>query len=249
MKHVIQQKQRLVLLTSAATILIALVILHLTPRIPQDVHYHAFANDAERFGIPHFWNVITNLAFLIIGSYALWHLPTHYKIERKLFKGCIAIGLGSAIYHLQPNTLTLFADRLPMAIVFVLLLIVVIKDFVSIRLANRLLWPGLFISGLSVVYWLITELIGKGDLRPYALVQFLPLIIIPYFLWINRYELKRKFVLLALGTYLIAKLLEHFDHQLFDWIHYAGHPLKHIAAALALLFFYQHIKFRINNNT
>ena len=32
----------------------------------------------------------------------------------------------------------------------------------------------------AVVYWLWTEVNGRGDLRPYAVVQFLPLILMPF---------------------------------------------------------------------
>ena len=41
--------------------------LALSPAIPQPAEYHDFADQRGLAGIPHFWNVVSNLPFAIIG--------------------------------------------------------------------------------------------------------------------------------------------------------------------------------------
>ncbi len=41
------------------------------PPIPQDQAYHNFADQRTLFGIAHFWNVITNMPFIIVGLMAI----------------------------------------------------------------------------------------------------------------------------------------------------------------------------------
>jgi hypothetical protein len=38
------------------------------PPIVQDQNYHDFADQRTLFGIPHFWNVISNIPFIGIGA-------------------------------------------------------------------------------------------------------------------------------------------------------------------------------------
>ena len=35
--------------------------------IPQDAAYHNFADQREVLGIPNFWNVISNIPFILVG--------------------------------------------------------------------------------------------------------------------------------------------------------------------------------------
>lgn len=39
----------------------------------------------------------------------------------------------------------------------------------------------------------------------------------------------------VLGFYVLAKVLEHWDHAIYGWLHseMAGHAIKHVAAAMA----------------
>jgi hypothetical protein len=43
----------------------------LLPPIPQDQSYHQFADQRTIFGIPNFWNVVSNLPFLAVGAAGL----------------------------------------------------------------------------------------------------------------------------------------------------------------------------------
>ena len=115
------------------------------------------------------------------------------------------------------------------------LLDAVIAERVGVRAALRLLGPLVALAALSVGYWALTEQRGAGDLRPYALVQFYPLVAIPLMIWLlpPRYT-GSAWLLAAAGIYALAKLLELAD----TWILSAtrvvsGHTLKHVLAAVA----------------
>ena len=47
------------------------IVLFLPP-IRQDASYHSFADQREFWGIFNFWNVVSNLPFLIVGIVGSW---------------------------------------------------------------------------------------------------------------------------------------------------------------------------------
>lgn len=166
----------------------AIVGITLVPAIPQDVRYHDFADQRGFLGIPNFADVLSNLPFIIVGILGLWTLrrgTPRGGIEELLlpyrifFIGVLLTGFGSAYYHWSPNNQTLVWDRLPMTIAFMAFFSALVGESMSLRAGQRLLWP-LLISGIaSVAWWHFTEQAGRGDLRPYILVQFLPILLIP----------------------------------------------------------------------
>ncbi|MCK9608741.1 MAG: hypothetical protein M0R33_20060 [Methylomonas sp.] len=69
------------------------------------------------------------------------------------------------------------------------------------------------------------------------LVQFLPVLLMPFILFMfpERY-LSNRLLLTAFGLYVAAKLLEHFDSQIFSALGaMSGHAMKHVIAAAAAL--------------
>jgi len=98
--------------------------------------------------------------------------------------------------------------------------------------------PILLIAGaFSLIYWQQTEAVGAGDLRFYGMVQFYPFVAIPAIIWLfrdYRYT-KSQQLLWVIGVYIFAKLLEHFDTEVFNLLgdFVSGHSLKHLAAAVA----------------
>jgi hypothetical protein len=46
----------------------SLVALLPLPPLLQDQAYHQFADQRELFGIPNFWNVVSNLPFVAVGA-------------------------------------------------------------------------------------------------------------------------------------------------------------------------------------
>jgi hypothetical protein len=90
--------------------------------IHQPVGYHELADQRPLLGIRHFWNVVSNLPFLLFGLMGL-QLLRRRKEEAgaawaALFAGSVAAALGSAWYHLNPDNTTLMWDRLPIGIAF-----------------------------------------------------------------------------------------------------------------------------------
>ncbi|HFC30795.1 MAG TPA: alkaline phytoceramidase [Oceanospirillales bacterium] len=211
--------------------------------IAQDLNYHNFSDKRTIFGIPNFWNVISNLPFLIVGILGLLQLKKLKIIHEMglaywiLFFGVALVAFGSGYYHLNPNNHTLLWDRLPMTIAFMSLFAIIIAEFVNEQRGSILLFPLLLIGLISVIYWQWTESKGNGDLRLYALVQFLPIIIIPLIL----ISYKCCFNKISgywwlLFAYVLAKFLEHYDNQIYQLTanNMSGHAIKHLAAAIGM---------------
>ena len=51
--------------------IVSLVALLPLPPLLQDQSYHQFADQRELFGIPNFWNVVSNLPFIAVGAAGL----------------------------------------------------------------------------------------------------------------------------------------------------------------------------------
>jgi len=215
-------------------------------RVAQDINYHDFSDLRTIFSIPNFWNVLSNLPFLIVGFLGLYKLFVKNNLqiinEMKtayafLFFGVFLVAFGSGYYHLSPNNQTLVWDRLPMTIAFMAMFAIIVAEFISIQVGKALLWPLLIAGVASVVYWHITELQGLGDLRFYAFVQFFPMLVMPVILlcFKSRFShLNAYWVLFA--SYALAKVFELFDQSVYDFLGFAisGHSIKHIVPALGL---------------
>src|SRR5262249_33989624 len=154
----------------------ALAILPLLPPIPQDPSYHQFADQRTLLGIPNFWNVISNLPFVVVGAIGLWQFGRD-RATLVLFLGIFLTGFGSAYYHWNPNNDTLFWDRLPMALSFMAIFAVAVEERVSARAGAILLWPLVALAVFSLLLWRWTD-----DLRLYGWVQFFPCIALPLFI-------------------------------------------------------------------
>jgi hypothetical protein len=105
----------------------------LLPPIPQDQGYHHFADQRTLFGVPNFWNVVSNLPFIAVGSVGLRRFHRNPAIF-VIFLGIFLTGFGSSYYHWDPSDRTLFWDRLPITLCFMAILAVVVEERVSPRL-------------------------------------------------------------------------------------------------------------------
>lgn len=237
----------------ATVILLSLLFAFFAPPLSQDPQYHNFADQRTIAGIPHFWNVITNLPFLIIGIIALQHskiatcpgpLRTSYRV---FFAGVFMIGLGSAFYHFHPTNETLVWDRIPISITIMALLTIIVGEYFSVHTETYLLLPLTLIGIASVLYWHRTEQAGVGDLRLYALVQFLPMLLIPMIIIMYQpLGAPIKYIWLILGTYMIAKFFELSDDYFYNLTGFiSGHALKHLITSLAPLFMFLALKDRV----
>jgi len=214
----------------------------LLPAVAQDNAYHDFADKTLRFGIPNFGDVAGNALFVFMGLLGLCTAAGNRKNYQKpayacwliFFTGVFLTGFGSGYYHLSPDNETLVWDRLPMTLAFMSLTSLVVMTHISEK-TGAVLLPVLLLAGVSSVwYWHHTETQGHGDLRFYALVQFLPMVLMLEILALfPRRDGGAKYLLCTLGFYIAAKLLEHFDAQVFALCRdiVSGHTLKHIVAA------------------
>ena len=206
----------------------SLAVVFLLPPIPQDQAYHHFADRRTILGIPHFWNVVSNIPFVLVGIAGL-RLPGPVS-QRVIFLGVFLTGFGSAWYHLNPSDATLLWDRLPISLAFMAFLANLIEERVSELAGALLLWPLLALAVASLVIWRVT-----GDLRLYGWVQFFPMLMLPLLvlLFPPRYSGTASWFI-AVGVYFGAKFFEHFDALLMAAGHIvSGHTLKHLLAAAA----------------
>lgn len=204
-------------------LLLAVIYMLVAPALHQDETYHLFADGRTLLGIPYFWNVVSNLPFAVVGFLGLWRLRG--LSARILFLGVLLTCVGSAYYHWAPSDTRLVYDRLPMTLVFMAFLAHIMAEDAGSHLEMRLVLL-LVTAGIgSVVWWRIT-----GDLRPYAVVQFGPLLLLlPKLRTVHDAKLLGS----ALGFYVLAKLAEHYDGAIYSIVKMGGHAWKHVLAGLA----------------
>ncbi len=97
------------------------------------------------------------------------------------------------------------------------------------------LFPLFEIAGIkSVLLWRASELQGHGDLRFYAAVQMYSILILLLALLLPPTYDRGSGFAVVVGLYVLAKILEESDRQVFAIGHVvSGHTLKHLAAAVA----------------
>ena len=217
-----------------------LVVFNISP-VPQNPEYHNFADQRTIAGIDHFWNVASNLPFIVIGIIAINNLLNKDSLTYPLslfpcylifFIGVGFVGIGSAYYHLQPSNETLLWDRLPMTVGFMAFVAIIIGEYLSEKIARKLL-PYLILAGAaSVFYWYFTEQAGRGDLRPYGLIQFAPMLMIPMIMVMFPARFTHTDYLWAmLAAYIVAKMFEAWDGYVYSIFGLSGHAIKHLFAA------------------
>jgi ceramidase len=224
-------------------VVICIVGITFVAPIEQEIAYHDFADQRFVTGINNFYNVVSNVLFIIVGMSGcvllfkrdtLAILPELIWVYWAFFAGIGLVGFGSSYYHLSPSNETLVWDRLPMTIAFMAFFSIIVAEFVSVRLGKALFLPLLLFGIFATFYWHFTEQQGHGDLRLYVLVQFMPMLLIPciILLFTSRFS-NVGFYWLFMGAYLIAKVFElgdEFTYKMLGQI--SGHTLKHVFAAL-----------------
>lgn len=220
------------------------VLMIVTPAIPQSEAYHDFADKREFFGIPNTLNVVSNFPFLVVGlvGLVLCYYGNYFRLSSQgellgwtcFFVGVAAVAFGSSYYHLKPDDATLVWDRLPMTIAFTSIVAIFIIERIDQHKGTVSIVPLILAGILSILYWRFFD-----DLRPYALVQFLPCIAIPLMaIILPPMYTHSTYWLWAAAFYLIAKVEEAEDKVIYGWTHHivSGHTLKHLCAAMVPVF-------------
>ncbi|RLM60411.1 uncharacterized protein C2845_PM14G12140 [Panicum miliaceum] len=193
----------------AVAAVIFVVLMLVTPAIPQNEDYHDFADQRTLFlGIPNTLNVISNIPFFFVGvtGLILCHYKDYFRLSSQgelwswtlFFAGVTAVAFGSSYYHLNPNDATLVWDRLPMTIAFTSIMAIFIIERVDERAGAKSLAPLVIAGALSILYW--RQVISR--------------------------------------FYLLAKVEEAADKPIYRWTHQivSGHSLKHLCAAMVPVF-------------
>jgi len=205
--------------------------------IGQLAGYHAFADHSVLFGIPHACDVFSNLGFAVVAVWGLRCRPTGGDGDagyRLFLVGLLLTAFGSTYYHLAPDNARLVWDRIPIALACAGLLAGVRGEALRRDSRNAASWLALF-AVFSVAWWYGSELEGNGDLRPYLLLQILPLLLIPLWQAIGDTPWReRRAFAAALVLYALAKWAEINDHEIAAvTAPLTGHTLKHLLATVA----------------
>lgn len=207
-------------------------------------HGHPFVDARSWCGIPNTLDVLSNLPMLLVG---VWGMERVYRIWPRTslarrpvmlaFAGLVLTWAGSTVYHWHPVPETLLLDRLGMAVTFAGVLGWAVAERLQVVWATRLALCVMVAGGVSAVLP-----VWGGHVMPWAVLQFggLALVLAHAALTLRegsgRWTFKSPWLALV-GFYVLAKGLEMQDEQIFLWTHQliAGHTLKHLAAACALM--------------
>ena len=222
------------------------VVLVLVDPIRQSQIYYAFADSRSWLSIPHAWNVLSNLPFLLVGVIGLFAMyrnreawlgrrvadKAEHGVFVVLFFGAALLCFGSSYFHLLPDADRLAWDRYTVLLAMLPLSCVIIADRLDTRIASMLLGPSILLGLASVIVWQLTD-----DLRFYAFMQFFPMVamLVLIIALPSRYS-RPSYLFIILGVFVVSKVAEHFDRDIYAALNgfVGGHALKHILAALAI---------------
>ncbi len=235
---------KLLLLITIACVIAAVLL----PAMPQPLSYHQFADCRPMFGIPNFFNVVSNLPFLLFGGWGLlliYRGGGHFLDGREqlpylvFFLGAALTSVGSAYYHLAPDNPRLVWDRLPMTLGFAGLVAAAVAERVDRQHGLKMLWPLLALGVFTVLYWYGTERMGAGNVMPYGVYQGWSILFIVLVLLLYpaiRYS-HGSLLGWAAVWYGVAKVFETFDLGVYRLTQglVSGHAIKHVVAAVAVL--------------
>lgn len=212
--------------------------------IPQDPTYHLFADQRTVLGvIPHAGDVLTNLSILAAGllGFAMqrrMHVtPDERPAVRLLIAGTFLTAAGSMYYHWAPSNATLALDRLPMMLVLAPVLVLVLADRVHPTLAPVTLWPLAALATASVLWWTVSEAVGREDVLLYLMVRVLaPAAILLLLLLRPSRHTRSAWLIAALVCEGILFVCERLDHPIYAATggFASGHNLKHLLVGVAL---------------
>lgn len=194
-----------------------------------------FADTETRFGVPNFWNVATNLGFLVFGIVGFRRrarVPAEYRGLGAVFSLAVAgTAFGSSYFHYAPSPATLFWDQLPMSVGFASFVGMVVADRANPRAGRALGYALALLGPLSVanIYF------GSGATEYYLALQFGSLLFAILVLAVVRGgTMRTAFILVGLVAYIFAKVFEQQDAAIYARLGFSGHSLKHLAATAAI---------------
>jgi len=205
---------------------------------------YAFACDGDLLGVPHFWNVVSNLPYLVIGLWGLRFLARRGLLTRPAFRNWTGIwistalvAVGSGLYHWFLEPWALGADRIAICGIFA---------FVAAHVIHRVFARGpslafslslLLLCEATVAAWLLgASTWWYGGLQTLAGLGTLAVVLVAHRRGTLTFSPKPVYLFCA--YYALAKLLELLDEPICNMTGLVGgHPLKHVASAIGLWYF------------
>ena len=190
------------------------------PPIPQSQIYHGFADQRTLLGIPNFWNVVSNLPFILVGALGLQYVRRDLSARRVLPR--------RVPDRLQLVLLPLESERRRPVLGSPADVGRVHGDpcRMSSRSGSTPGWAGCcsgrWSCSASSACWCGCGPTTCGSTR---WVQFFPCVVLPLMFWLFAPKYTGTWYwFAAAGWYLLAKLLEHFDAAIYSALARHGRP-------------------------
>jgi len=183
------------------------------------------------------FNAVTNIAF-IIAAICVWYIlrrqPTRLKTHGDIYLLILllaAIGIGSALWHLNPNGTTLLGDVFPILLFINLYLVSFLRRLMQLRWHMIFcLWLAYQALTFASETWLNRDLLNGTVMY---LPTYLTLALMTLALWKKRHPRARRFgALLLLWT--ASLTFRTLDQSLCMYIPMGTHFLWHLFNALVL---------------
>jgi hypothetical protein len=240
-----------------ASVVLATAVAIFAPSMPQPPTYHVFADRRTLWSIPNFFNVVSNLPFLVGGAAGLlliWNGGGSFVERRErlpylvFFLGALLTSFGSSWYHLAPDNARLVWDRLPMTLGFAGLVCAALAERADLELGLSLLWGLLLLGAGTVFWWYLTEQRGAGNVIPYAAFQgWSVLVIVMLIACFPAFRYSHGGLLVwSAGWYGLAKGFEAYDLDVYHLTAatLSGHTIKHLLAASAVFAVLRQLRLR-----
>ncbi len=234
-----------------AALTVACVVAMLAPPVALPSGYHAFADTRGWGEVPFAADVLSNLAFAVVGALGLRRLAclpvqaqarararararaqAHAAASLVLCLGLLFTAVASGVYHLHPDDAGLALDRMGMAWVFAGVMGVAVANRVSDRAALvGMALLAVLAPAAAAVAWMANNAV------PWAVVQFGGLLVLAGLAALPARQGQAALPLVALLVgYALAKVAEMSDQWVFELTAglVSGHTLKHVLAACAV---------------
>lgn len=222
-----------------AALVVACAVTVFAPPMALPADYHAFADTRGWGHLPCAADVLSNLAFAIVGAMGLLRLLgmpaqalAHAAAALVLCLGLLFTAVVSGVYHLHPNDAGLALDRMGMAWVFAGVIGVAMANRVSDRAAMiGMALLAVMAPAAAAVAWM------ADNAMPWAVVQFGGLLVLAGLAAVPARPGQAALPLVALLVgYALAKVAEMSDQWVFDLTAgvVSGHTLKHVLAACSV---------------
>lgn len=229
-----QLGRRCAVVILAAMTLALLVGLIAWGPVPLAAHEHRYADQRSWLGVPNIAHLIANLPLLAAGLWGWLRTrtgdwPDELRAPWQLFHLCVLGGaLVSVAYHAAPGDTGYLLSQVAMSAAFVLLTIGVLAERVNPWFGTR---AGITCAMVLTLLLSTTSLTGGTiDLRPFLLLQLLPVLLIPTgVLGLPGRHTRSADWMIMLATYVVARGFGMADALVYErtgWI--SGHSLMHV---------------------